>query len=70
MTRVVGTGCALSAVVAAFCVRGEDVLSQVATACAVMARAGERAAEQSNGPGSFTPVFLDALAQLRQEAQA
>lgn len=40
MTRVVGTGCALSAVVAAFCARGEDLLSQVATACAVMAQAG------------------------------
>ncbi len=70
MTRVVGTGCALSAVVAAFCARGEDTLSQVATACAVMARAGERAAALSNGPGSFTPAFLDALAQLRLEALA
>lgn len=69
MTRVVGTGCALSAVVTAFCARGEDRLSQVATACAVMARAGERAAAQASGPGSFTPAFLDALARLRQEAQ-
>ncbi|MCW2477569.1 hydroxyethylthiazole kinase [Candidatus Symbiopectobacterium sp. NZEC135] len=70
MTRVVGTGCALSAVVAAFCARGGDMLFQVATACAVMAQAGERAAAQSSGPGSFTPAFLDALALLRQEAQA
>lgn len=66
MTRVVGTGCALSAVVAAFCAKGGEPLLQVATACRVMAQAGECAAAQTAGPGSFTPAFLDALSAARQ----
>lgn len=63
MTRVVGTGCALSAVVAAFSVQ-QDKLTAVASACMVMARAGENACAQANGPGSFPPAFLDALYHL------
>ncbi|MGK3141562.1 hydroxyethylthiazole kinase [Pantoea sp. C2G6] len=61
MTRVVGTGCALSAVVAAFSSLSGDRLLNVATACQVMARAGEVAAACSAGPGSFATAFLDAL---------
>lgn len=69
MTQVVGTGCALSAVVAAFCARGDEPLRQVATACQVMAQAGGIAAAQAAGPGSFIPAFLDALYGLRQGAR-
>lgn len=61
MTRVVGTGCALSAVVAAFASGAPDRLAAVAAACAVMSRAGEIAAAGARGPGSFLPAFLDAL---------
>lgn len=61
MTRVVGTGCALSAVVAAFTAGAPDRLAAVAAACAVMSRAGEIAARAAAGPGSFLPAFLDAL---------
>jgi hydroxyethylthiazole kinase len=61
MTRVVGTGCALSAVVAAFVALEGDKLSQVASACRVMSCAGERACRLAAGPGSFTPHFLDNL---------
>ncbi len=61
MTRVVGTGCALSAAVAAFTAGAEDRLSAVAAACAVMGLAGERAAAASRGPGSFGPAFLDEI---------
>ncbi|WP_337010524.1 hydroxyethylthiazole kinase [Pantoea sp. AS142] len=61
MTRVVGTGCALSAVVAGFSSLPGDRLINVATACQVMARAGEKAASQSAGPGSFATTFIDAL---------
>ncbi|WP_061796534.1 hydroxyethylthiazole kinase [Serratia ficaria] len=64
MTRVVGTGCALSAVVAAFCCLPGERLDNVATACRVMAHCGGLAAA---GPGSFTPAFLDALYRLRAE---
>ena len=61
MTRVVGTGCALSAVVAAFLADAPNRLNAVAAACAVMAIAGERAIECSDGPGTFVAPFLDAL---------
>lgn len=69
MTRVVGTGCALSAVVAASCALAGDRLDNVAAACAFMKRAGGMAAAQ-NGPGSFIPAFLDALYTLDGEVQA
>lgn len=68
MTRVVGTGCALSAVVAASCSLPGDRLDNVATACRWMKRAGSVAASQSAGPGSFASAFIDALWNL--EAQA
>ncbi|WP_058914363.1 hydroxyethylthiazole kinase [Entomohabitans teleogrylli] len=68
MTRVVGTGCALSAVVAACCGLGGDRLLAVAAACQFMSRAGSLAVARSSGPGSFTPAFLDALYQLSPEA--
>lgn len=68
MTRVVGTGCALSAVVAAFVAcGGENRLEQVATACMIMAMCGGIAAAASNGPGSFTSLFLDGLYQLQPQ---
>ncbi|VEJ56244.1 hydroxyethylthiazole kinase [Pragia fontium] len=66
MTRVVGTGCALSAVVAAFTALGrEKRLEQVVTACQVMAYCGGLAAAESTGPGSFSPRFLDGLYNLQ-----
>lgn len=67
MTRVVGTGCALSAVVAACCALPGDRLVNVAAACALMAQAGALAAAQSQGPGGFVPAFLDALYALGRE---
>ncbi|MGQ7070822.1 hydroxyethylthiazole kinase, partial [Escherichia sp. SP-MK2] len=70
MTKVVGTGCALSAVVATCCALPGDTLENVASACHWMKQAGERAVARSEGPGSFVPHFLDALWQLTQEVQA
>ena len=67
MTRVVGTGCALSAVVAAFCSLDGDRLDHVASACLIMSFAGKAAAGLATGPGSFTPAFLDRLYTLRAE---
>lgn len=63
MTRVVGTGCALSAVVAAACALPGDRLQNVAGGCGLMKRAGGIAAAASAGPGGFVPAFLDALYQ-------
>ena len=68
MTRVVGTGCALSAVVAGFTALPGDRLMHVASACRVMSLAGERAANAACGPGSFVSLFLDELYSM--EAQA
>ncbi len=66
MTRVTGTGCALSAVVASFlgCTAPSERLNAVASACATMSIAGGRAAAQTKGPGSFASLFLDKLYQL------
>ena len=61
MTRVVGTGCALSAAVAGFSSLSGDRLLNVASACQVMAMAGEQAAARSSGPGTFATAFIDAL---------
>lgn len=68
MTRVVGTGCALSAVVAACCALPGDQLDNVAAGCAFVAQAGSRAMAHCSGPGSFVPAFLDALYTLSGEA--
>ena len=70
MTRVVGTGCALSAVVAGFAALPGDRLQHIASACRIVARAGEQAAARAQGPGSFIPAFLDALWSLNREALA
>lgn len=61
MTLVVGTGCALSALVAAFTAQAPNRLDAVAAACAVAGWCGARAAASSRGPGSFKAAFLDAL---------
>ncbi|MDA8519035.1 hydroxyethylthiazole kinase [Citrobacter sp. Igbk 16] len=70
MTRVVGTGCALSAVVAASCALRGDRLDNVASACSWMKQAGQIATQQSTGPGSFVPAFLDALYNLNPQEHA
>ncbi len=70
MTRVVGTGCALSAVVAACCSLPGSRLDNVAAACRFMKLAGEQAIAASRGPGSFSPAFLDALYLMNAEALA
>jgi|GEM_PF-5765816 len=44
-----------------------DRLLNVASACRVVAVAGERAAAQAAGLGSFIPAFLDELYQLTPE---
>lgn len=68
MTRIVGTGCALSAVVAAFCAQKKQTLDAVAAACAIMALAGGVAAKKASGPGSFVPLFIDALYRMRPDS--
>lgn len=71
MTRVVGTGCALSALVAALTAgvhSRTNRLNAVAAACAIAGLCGEWAAAESDGPGSLKGAFLDALYRLDPEA--
>lgn len=67
MTKVTGMGCALSSTVAAFVGAGGQALAGSVGALALYNAAGEMAARQSTGPGSFEPAFLDALATVGEE---
>ena len=60
-TTVVGTGCSLSAMVAAFIAQTEHPLEAVISACALAKRAAQQAAGVARGPGSFAVAYIDAL---------
>ena len=64
MGRVVGSGCASTAVVGCFATVGGAEVETVAHALAYFGRAGEVAAGGAEGGGTFEPRFLDALASL------
>ncbi len=64
MGRVVGSGCASTAVVGCFAAVGGAGAETVAHALAYFGRAGEVAAGGAEGGGTFEPRFLDALATL------
>jgi len=61
MGRVVGSGCASTAVVGCFAAVGGAGAETVAGALAYFGRAGEAAAEGAEGGGTFEPRLLDAL---------
>lgn len=65
-TLVVGTGCSLSALVAAFCAACPCPLTATAAALMLAKRAEEIAFKESKGPGSFHAAYLDALYQITQ----
>ena len=64
MPNVTGTGCLLSAVVAAFIGVHDTVLEAAWFASYFYAVCGERAARKSMSPGSFKMFFLDELHAL------
>lgn len=64
MGRIVGSGCASTATVGAFVAVAGANVETVAGALAYYGCAGEDAATLSDGPGTFEPRFLDALASL------
>jgi hydroxyethylthiazole kinase len=64
MGRVVGSGCASTAVVGCFAAVGGVDVETSAYAIAYFGRAGETAADGAGGGGTFEPRFLDALAAL------
>jgi hydroxyethylthiazole kinase len=61
LTKVTGTGCALGAVMAAFLGVSQSPFEAAVSASAVFAAAGERAVEESRGPGSIAVALLDNL---------
>ena len=70
MPKVTGLGCTATALVGAFCAVNPDLPAAAAHAMAVMGIAGEIAAENSVGPGSFQVNFIDALFSLNDEQLA
>jgi len=64
MARVTAMGCVGTALVAAFAAVHDDALEAAAAALLVTGVAGEIAARNAAGPGTFQPAFLDALFNL------
>lgn len=68
MSLVTGSGCLLSAVLAAFlATSNQDPLHAVAEGLAFYKKAGEIAAEQSFGPGDFAMNFLNTLHSIESQ---
>jgi hydroxyethylthiazole kinase len=61
MGRVTGTGCAASAITGAFCAADPDMFAASIGALVTFGIAGELAARDNPGPGSFQVGLLDAL---------
>ncbi|MDR3553571.1 MAG: hydroxyethylthiazole kinase [Syntrophobacteraceae bacterium] len=61
LSRVTGTGCAVSAVTGAFCGVQKDPFTAALGALVTFGIAGEIAAREAPGPGSFQIRLLDAL---------
>jgi hydroxyethylthiazole kinase len=69
LTKVTGTGCLLTSVIAAFCAVEQDHAAAAAAALSMYGVAGELAAEKAGkfGPGSFQIEFLNQLHQISAE---
>jgi len=68
MTCVTAMGCAGTALIAAFSALHDNALEATAAALLVTGVAGEIAAHEAKGPGTFQPAFLDALFNLNSSA--
>ena len=66
MPRITGRGCTATALIGAFAAVNSSFSDAAAHAMAVMGIAGELAAAESSGPGTFQVKFLDALYGLTQ----
>lgn len=67
MGRITGMGCSATAMIGAFLAVEPSPLLAAAYGLALMGAAGEIAAQESKGPGSFTTAFLDALYNITPE---
>ncbi len=66
MTKVTGMGCTASALIAAFAAVVENKTEATAAAMVLLGIAGEWAAKNSQGPGSFQANLLDKLHNIRE----
>jgi hydroxyethylthiazole kinase len=66
MQRVTAMGCAGSALVGAFCAVEADPWLAAVAALVAFGVAGEVAAENAQGPGSFASAIIDALFNLER----
>jgi len=64
LAAVTGTGCMATAITAAFAAVGRSSFTGAAEALQAFGIAGEDAAREANGPGSFHVALYDALAAL------
>ncbi|MBI5231050.1 MAG: hydroxyethylthiazole kinase [Coriobacteriales bacterium] len=64
MGAITGSGCMSTTMCASFASVGEDPALAAAEALAAFGLAGERAAENASGPGTFHAALYDALAAL------
>jgi len=67
MGRMIGSGCMLTSVIGAFVAAGDSHFETALAAVAYFGVAGELAAERADGPGTFKPLFIDALHNLGRE---
>ncbi|MGQ9647963.1 MAG: hydroxyethylthiazole kinase [Thermodesulfobacteriota bacterium] len=67
MARVTGLGCILTALIGAFAAVENDPLAATVGAVAFLGLAGERAAVQAKGPGTFKIALFDTLFTLGPE---
>jgi hydroxyethylthiazole kinase len=70
MGAVTGTGCGASTAVACFAGAGIGAFRAACSGLAAYGIAGEIAGDRADGPGTFVPLFLDALASLDGDAIA
>ena len=61
MAKVIATGCALGALIAALSSKTDCPKTASAAGLIWFGIAGELAAEKCEGPGSFSPIFIDQL---------
>jgi hydroxyethylthiazole kinase len=67
MARVTGLGCILTALIGAFAAVEDDPMVATVGATAFLGLAGEQAALQAKGPGTFKTTLLDILFTLTPE---
>jgi hydroxyethylthiazole kinase len=68
MSSVTGTGCMATSVVVAYAAVEKDSVIAATTGLAAFGLAGEMAAQNAHGPGTFHVNLYDALAGLTEDS--